>query len=173
MASEPKWLTVGQVAQILGVSTETVRNKIKRGELPATTRASNARRAAWLIDAAEFERQRAADVELAAVRQRLGGVVTSYGEQFFENVEQQHPGVTVDIPGAPTLAEHLRGRSAEHDLFERLQAEMATNIGFRQSLDELDEADRIEAEAQELARLYRRDRAVHDRFREILDEEGD
>jgi excisionase family DNA binding protein len=161
MEPDPKWLTVSEVALILGVSTETVRNMIKRGELPAS-RASNRKRAAFLIDADEWERQRARDAERAATRQRLVGVVTGRGEEFFEQVEQQH---------GPATAEHLRERSAEHDLFERLQSEMATDPGFQARIRELDDAERIEAKAQELARRIREDEKVRDRAREILDEE--
>jgi hypothetical protein len=172
MAPEQKWLTVGEVAAILGVTTETVRNKIKRGELPAS-RASNAPHAAFLIDAAEFERQRAVDVELAAVRQRLAGVVTGRGEEFIQQLEQQYPGVTVGAPDGPTLAEHVRATINRHELFERIQSEMAADPGVQSRLRELDEAERFEAEAQEIARRIRRDEELLKRAREILDEELD
>jgi hypothetical protein len=168
--ADRRYLTVGEVAEILDVSTQTVRNMIAAHELPAQ-RASSAKKAAWMIDAEEFERQRAADVERAAIRQRLVGVVTGSGEEFVEKLAQRYPDVTVGSPDGPSLAEYVRTRSAELDLFERLQSEMRADPDVQSRLRELDEADRIEAEAQELARLYRRDRAVHDRFREIIEED--
>src|SRR5205814_6937132 len=99
MAHDPhKWLTIADVAAVLGTSTETVRRMIKAGELPAS-RASAAPRAAWLIDAAEFERQREADAERAAIRQRLGGVVTAFGDdEFVEKLKQRYPDVRVGSP---------------------------------------------------------------------------
>jgi excisionase family DNA binding protein len=174
MAHDPsKWLTVAEVAAVLGVSTETVRGKIKAGELPAS-RASNAPRAAWLIDAAEFERQREAEAERAAVRQRLGGVVSSYGDdEFIEKLKARYPDATVDSPHGPTLAEDLRARIDRRDLFERVEADMYADPGLRQQLEQLDDAERFEEEARELARRIRRAEKLRDRAIEILEEDDD
>ena len=169
---DSQWLTVADVAAILGTSTETIRRMIKAGELPAS-RASNAPRAAWLIHAAEFERQREADAERAAIRQRLGGVVTGRGDEFVEKLEQQYPDLTVGNPEGPTLAEHARATSARHDLFERLESEMAADPGLRQRLENLDEEQRFEEEARELAHRIRRAERLRDRAIEILEEEDE
>jgi excisionase family DNA binding protein len=178
MAHDPsKWLTVAEVAAVLGVSTETIRGKIKAGELPAS-RASNAPRAAWLIDAAEFERQREAEVERAAVRQRLGGVVSSYGDdEFIEKLKARYPDATVDSPDGPTLAEHVRARIARHELLDRVEhemaAEMADDSAISERFEDLDEEQRFEEEARELARRVRRAERLRERALEILEEEED
>jgi excisionase family DNA binding protein len=174
MAESPdrKWLTIAEVAEIYGVSTETVRRKIKAGELPAS-RASDSPRAAWLIDEAEFERQREADAELAAVRQRLGGVVTGRGDEFIEKLKERYPDVRVGSPDGPTLAEHARATIARHDLFERIESEMAADPSVWQRLEDLDDAERFEEEARELARRIRRAEALRDRALEILEDEDE
>jgi excisionase family DNA binding protein len=165
-----EWLTVSEVAAMLGTSTETIRRMIKAGELPAS-RASNAKRAAWLINAAAFERQRTADAERAAVRQRLGGVVVGRGEEFTERLGKAYPGVTVGSPQGPSLADHARAIAARHDLFDRVEREMAADPSIRQQLEQLEEEERFEAEAQELARRVRRAERLRDRALEILEED--
>jgi hypothetical protein len=167
MAPELKWLTVAEVAAILDVTPETVRQKIKAGEFPAVRRASNAPHAAFLIDAAEWERQRARDVELAAARKRLGGrgVVTGYdAAEVVEQVREIH---------GPETADSLRATINRHELFERLQAEMADDPEFQRRLEELDEDERIEHAAQELAARARIADRVRKRAQEILDEDDD
>jgi hypothetical protein len=173
MTHDPiRWLTVGDVAAILGTSTETVRRKIKAGELPAS-RASDAPHASWLIDAAEWERQREADIERAAIRQRLSGAVTGYGDEFFEKLKERYPDVTVGSPDGPTLAEHARATIARHDLFERVERDMYADPGVRQQLERLDDAERFEEEARELARRVRRAERLRERALEILEDEDD
>jgi hypothetical protein len=169
---DSKWLTVADVAEMLGTSTETIRRMIKAGELPAS-RASNAPRAAWLIDAVEFQRQREADAERAAIRQRLGGVVTGRGDEFVENLEQAYPGVTVGSPEGPTLAEHVRATIARHDLFDRIERDMYADPAIRERFETLDDAERFEEEARELARRIRRAERLRDRAIEILEEEDE
>jgi hypothetical protein len=174
MAHDPnKWLTVAEVAEILGTSTETVRRKIKALELPAS-RASDAPRAPWLIDAPEFERQRKADAERAAARRRLKGVVTAYGDdEFIEKLKQQYPDHRVSSPDGPTLAEHAQATIARHNLFERIERDMYADPEIRERLKALDEEQRFEEEARELARRIRRAEKLRDRACEILDEEDD
>jgi Helix-turn-helix domain len=172
MAHPParKWLTVAEVAAMLGTSTETIRRRITVGELPAS-RASTAPHAAWLIDAAEFERQREADAERAAIRRRLGGVVVGRGDEFAKKPAQHCPDARVGSPEGPTLADHTRAMIARHETFERLQRDMAADPGLREQFEALDEANRFEAEARELARRVRRSERLRDRVWEILDEE--
>jgi excisionase family DNA binding protein len=174
MAHEPtRWLTVADVAEILGTSTQTVRRMIKAGELPAS-RASAAPRASWLIDAAEFERQREADAERAAIRQRLGGVVSSYGDdEFIEKLRARYPDVTVGGPDGPGLAQDLRARIDRRDLLERVERDMYADPAIRQQLEQLDDNERFEQEARELARRIRRAEKLRDRAIEILSEEDD
>jgi hypothetical protein len=171
MANPPgsEWLTVSQVAEVLGTSTETVRRMIKAGELPAS-RASEAKRAPWLIHGPTWEHQREADIERAAIRQRLAGVVTGYGEDFARKVEAEYPDARVGSPGGPTLAEHTRAYLARQELFGQIQRDMRADPALRQRFEQLDENERFEAEARELARRVRRERQLWDRALEILDE---
>ena len=190
---DKQWLTVADVAAILGTSSMTVRRMIKRNELPAPR--GQAAQGALLGSSTRLSSSGKGllDVELAAMRQRLGGVrhpsglvtgpvVSGYGEELHEKVEQQFPGMTVD-PGGPTVGAHLRALSATHDALDELEQaareiarEMRADQGFQASLEALDEAERFEAEARELARRIRRDRRDEEllkRAREILDEDDD
>jgi predicted ArsR family transcriptional regulator len=161
-----EWLTIKEVAELLGVVPMTVRRMIARLELPAS-RASNAPRAAWLINGPEWQRQREADAIRADARRRLGGAVSGYGDkEFVEKLRERYP----------AAAEHVRAsidRQDRQELLERLEDEMRSDPGVQSRLRELDEADRIEAKAQELARRIREDEKVRARAREILSEDDD
>lgn len=65
-----QWLTVSEVAAIEGVSTETIRRGIKAFKYPAS-RASDAPRAPWLIDAALYADGRTLDAEHSSARLQL------------------------------------------------------------------------------------------------------
>src|SRR3954470_16940603 len=123
-----EWLTVSEVAETLGTSTETVRRMIKAGKLPAS-RASTLPRAPWLINRPAWEQQKLHDAEVARVRERMAGVVVARvdepsagptvvgrGEEFFEELGRAYPGVTVGRPDGPTLADHARATAERHSL---------------------------------------------------------
>jgi excisionase family DNA binding protein len=52
----PRLLRMRQVAQMLNVSTKTVRRMVMDGELPVIRRGGNSTNAAWLIEVAAVER---------------------------------------------------------------------------------------------------------------------
>lgn len=73
------WLTVSEVAEIEGVSTETIRRGIKAGQYVGS-RLSDAPRAPWVIDAAAYNRQRkAAELRHWNVRNVPANVIQTEG----------------------------------------------------------------------------------------------
>ena len=93
--------------------------------------------------------------------------------EFVEKLEQEYPGVTVGSPEGPTLAEHVRATIARHDLFDRVERDMYADPCVRQRFEALDEEQRFEEEARELARRIRRAERLRDRAIEILEEEDE
>lgn len=152
------WLTVRETAERLGRSEETVRRMIRACKLPAS-RSGEGPRAAWLINASALERQ----LEVQATEQRVRdrGIVTGYGD-FIEQVEARY--------GAP-LADTLREVRERHELLERLATELHADPDVAERFEQLDDEERIERAAQELARRVRREERIRERAREILEED--
>jgi excisionase family DNA binding protein len=175
-----EWLTVRETAERLNLSEESVRRMIRTFQLPAS-RASGGARAPWVINAAALERQLEVDahrrrvheagIVVGRVQEAGGNAVVGRGDDFAEELEQRYPDVRVGSPDGPTLAEYARATAARHELFDRIEREMAADPSVRQQLERLDEAERFEAEAQELARRVRRAERLRDRALEILDED--
>lgn len=172
MANSPgsEWLTVSQVAETLGTSTETVRRMIKAGKLPAS-RASALPRAPWLINGPAWEQQKRDDEIRARTRERMAGVVVGRSDEggpadeaFIAEVGRLH---------GPDTAMNLRQVMDRHHLFDYLEREMREDPAVRQRLETLDDDERIEAAAQELARRVREHERIQRRAQEILDEEDE
>lgn len=168
-----EWLTVSEVAEIEGVSTETVRRGISAGKYPAS-RASDAPHAPWLINAATYERRRKADAERAARRERLAGMGGGYGpagRKAAVEAAARHSGLTEDEAAAELR--RLNERDRREELLAHAERELRADPATRQRLEQLDDDARIEAEARELAARVRRAERIQKRAREILEEEGD
>jgi excisionase family DNA binding protein len=166
----PDWLTVSQVAEAMDTSTETVRRLIKAGKLPAA-RAGALPRSPWLINVPAWERQKRRDEIRARHLQRMAGVVVGYSdgggpadEAFVEDVERKH---------GPDTAESVKRVMDRGGLFDRLEREMAADPSVQEQLERLNEVDREEAEAQELARRTRRAERIRKRAEEILEDDDE
>jgi predicted DNA-binding transcriptional regulator AlpA len=164
---EKMWLTVAETAERLGVSEPAVRRMIKAYKLPAS-RATSAKRSPWMINAPALERQ--IEIDEHKKRMQESGIVVGYGD-FADNLEKRYPDTRVDLPDQPTLAEHARMTAARQELFNRVEREMYADPGVRQQLERLDDEDRFEKEARELASRVQRADRLRQRAQQILDEE--
>ncbi len=170
---EPAWLTVSEVAEIEGVSTETIRRGIAAGKYPAS-RASDAPRAPWLINAVAYERQRQTHAERVAIRQRLAGMAGGYGP---EGREAAVDGAAAHNEWSPDQRDaELRRETAKADreaLLSTLHREMHEDPAIRQRFEQLDAEERFEAEARELAERVRRAERLRKRALELLEDEDE
>ena len=167
-----EWLTVSEVAEIEGVSTETVRRGIKAYKYPAS-RASDAPRAPWLINAAAYERRRKADAERAATRERLAGMGGGFGPEGRKaavDAAAAHNEWTDEQRDAEDA--RLKQRDKHEALLAHAEREMYADPAVRQRLEQLDADERIEAEARELAARIRRAERIRERALDILENEG-
>jgi hypothetical protein len=163
-----EWLTVRETAKRLNTSEEMVRRKIRAFELPAS-RLTDAARAPWMIDARALEQQLQADAQLAEHRESMAGVVVGRSDEggpldeaFRAEVERLH--------GKPVAA-GLKQVMDRSDLFARVERDMYADPSLRMRFEQLDEEQRFEEEARELARRVRRAERLRDRALEILEEE--
>lgn len=156
------WLTVSEVAEIEGVSTETIRRGIKAFKYPAS-RASAAPGAPWLINAAAYERRRESEARKRRLRERR--VVTAYADDEFDaNVESVH--------GATGL-EQVRQMRQRHEDLREAQRAVSNDPDLRRAFEQLDEDERIERAAQEIANRVRRDERIRQRAAQILEADDD
>ncbi len=145
-------ITVHEAADRLGVHPETIRRRIRRGDLVAVQKASGPT-APWLLDAAAIE-------HLAEIERRPHAMTNGVDNP----------------PGRAQASSRHNGESrvalvAQHDprqLFEHVEREMSVDTVLQRHLEQLDEAERIEAAAQELARRVRDRQRIRERALELL-----
>jgi hypothetical protein len=165
---DKQWLTVRETAARLNTSEEMVRRKIRASELPAS-RLTDAARAPWMINAATLERQ----LEVEAHRKRVqeAGIVVGRGDEGGPH-DQALIGEVAAIHGSDT-AEALHKVMNRHNLFDRIERDMYADPAIRERFETLDDDERFEEEARELARRIRRAERLRDRALEILGEEDE
>ena len=163
-------ITVAEAADRLKVHPETVRRRIRAGELEHV-RAGAGRRGALGLYASEVDH--VAKVEAHEQRMRESGVIVGRGDEFLKQLDAS--------PNSSAVKADVRAAVEERDLFDRVARELHDDHPFaRERLAQLDEQAREEAEAQEVARrmrdeLTRRRRAerIYNRALEILAEDDD
>jgi excisionase family DNA binding protein len=166
--NDAQWLTVRETAERLGQSEATIRRMIRAHELPAS-RQGRGSRAPWMVNAAALERRR--QIEAHRKRMRESGVVVGYSDEGGP-ADEAFP-AEIDLRHGADTAANVRAVMDRRRLFERVEREMYADSGVRHRLERLDEAQRFEEEARELAARIRRVERLRDRALEILDEEAD
>lgn len=146
-------ITVHEAAARLGVHPETIRRRIRRGELVAVQKASGPT-APWLLNAA--------DIAHAAEVERDTHASASAAEAA--NPPQARASTRSNGESRVALLAHHDPR----ELFEHIEREMARDPALRARLEQLGDAERIEVAAQELARRVRDVRRIRARALELL-----
>lgn len=161
-------LTVDQVALELSIQPASVSKMIREGRLLGRKLDPAREKSPWQVSRWDLDRYRRS-MENRAHSQRMQerkalGMVVAYGDFDEQMAASNNP---------PEIKARVRELVEKHALLEHLQREMFDDPTLRARFDALDDEARIEAEAQELARWFRREDRIRRRALEILDEDED
>jgi len=158
------WLTVAETAEMLGISEQAVRKRIRSFKLPAQ-RLPGGSRAAWRVNRVALDRRLKAEAFRRRVRD--AGIVVGSGaddDAFAEEVGRLH-GVAAD----QVRAIHQR----QDALLQAAQQVDLHSAKYGEDFARLEEAEAIEAAARRRAEFVRHEERIERRAREMLDEQDE
>lgn len=159
-----EWVGVDTIAATLGITPKAAANLCRRGGFVSSRkRHPEQAKSPWMVARSELEHVKAKREHDR--RMRESGIIVGRGEDFARKLaESDH---------APETKQAILAAHERSELFDRVEREMTADPELRKRFERLDDAERFEAQAQELAHRIREQERLRARALEILDGQDD